>query len=212
MNTNIYICCYLNKPLRKNMHKSIPMIFAILALFVLSLCSACVTQTSPNQTPQQNTGLSQVTVPSESTRIGFDTAQQKFKEYRAVSFNESSINKEKLYYILAKDVDDQGKASSWIFGVNHEAGSRLFIYDSTGWTNINLNNSDLPSEEIVIDRIVTPSNVFAENKAAIIGNAPPSTLELRELELKGGIYTLTITSGSTVRTLKFNAISGAMVV
>ena len=194
------------------MHKSIPIIFAIFALFVFSLCSACVTQPPENQTSQQNTGLAQVTVPSESTRISFDTAQQKFKEYRAVSFNESSINKEKLYYFLAKDVDDQGKATSWIFGVNHGAGSRLLIFDTTGWTNINLNNSDLPSEEIVIDRIVTPSNVFAENKAAIIGNAPPSTPELRELELKGGIYTLTITSGSTVRTLKFNAISGAMVV
>jgi hypothetical protein len=151
-------------------------------------------------------------VPSESTRISFDTAQQKFKEYSTVTFNESLINKEKLYYILAKDVDDQGKATSWIFGVKHGAGSRLLIFDTTGWSNINLNNSELPSEEIVIDHIVPPSNVFSENKAAIIGNAPLPTPELRELELKGVIYTLTITSGGTVRTLKFNAISGAMIV
>jgi hypothetical protein len=194
------------------MHKSITIIFAILALFILSLCSACVSQSSPNQTSGQNVGLTQINVPSESTRISFDTAQQKFKEYSAVTFNESLINKEKLYYILAKDVDDQGKATSWIFGVNHVAGSKLLIFDTIGWTNINLNNSELPSEEIVIDHIVPPSNVFSENKAAIIGNAPLPTPELRELELKGDIYTLTITSGGTVRTLKFNAISGAMIV
>jgi hypothetical protein len=194
------------------MHKSITIIFAILALFILSLCSACVSQSSPNQTSGQNVGLTQINVPSESTRISFETAQQKLKEYRAVSFNESSINKEKLYYILAKDVDDQGKATSWIFGVNQGAGSRLLIFDTTGWTNINLNNSELPSEEIVIDHIVPPSNVFSENKAAIIGNAPLPTPELREIELKGDIYTLTITSGGTVRTLKFNSISGAMIV
>jgi hypothetical protein len=194
------------------MHKSITIIFAILALFIFSLCSACVSEPPANQTSGQNAGLTQINVPSESTRISFETAQQKLKEYRAVSFNESSINKEKLYYILAKDVDDQGKATSWIFGVNQGAGSRLLIFDTTGWTNINLNNSELPSEEIVIDHIVPPSNVFSENKAAIIGNAPLPTPELRELELKGDIYTLTITSDGTVRTLKFNAISGAMIV
>jgi len=45
-NTNIYICCYLNKPLRKNMHKTIPMIFANLTLIMPILCSTCILQPS----------------------------------------------------------------------------------------------------------------------------------------------------------------------
>jgi hypothetical protein len=190
------------------MRRNIQAVFAISALIALILCSAC-TFLPTGET--QEGGLVQVTVPSESTRISFDTAYQKLREYRTVTYNQSSITSEKIYYIIAKETDDQGKAASWGFGMNDDAGSRLLIFDSNGWTDIPLSNLSLPSEEIIVDHIVPPGNIFSENRAVIVGISPPSTAELRELELKESIYTLTISSDGNVRVIKFNATTGALI-
>jgi hypothetical protein len=184
------------------MRRNIQEIFAIFALIALILCSAC---TFPSSEEKKEGGLVQINVPSESTRISFNTAYQNLKEYKTFSSNESAITSEKIYYALAKDLDDQGKAASWGFGVNDEAGTRLLIYDRTGWTDMPLNNLSLPSEEIIVDQVVSPSSIFSENKASIVG------AELRELELKDGIYTLTVSSEKTVREIKFNATTGALI-
>lgn len=191
------------------MCRNIPAIFTILLLGTLVLCCACVG--SGNESPKQNTSLVQVTVQSESSRIGFDTALQKLKNYKTVSFNQTPADSEKIYYILAKDVDDRGAATSWLFGVNDRSGSRLIIYDKVGKTEMPLSDSSLPSEEIVLDHIVSPGKVFSDNKEVILRSPVPSTPELRELELKEGLYTITITSGNAVRVIKFNATTGALI-
>ena len=191
------------------MRKIIHAIFVISTLVVLVMCSACVLP-SADQKPQQDGGLTQVTVPVESSRISYEVALQNLKDYRTDLINKSPISSQKIYYILGKDVDDQGKAKSWSFGVNREAGPRLLIYDRTGWTDMSLSNSALPSEEIMVDRVMPPNKLFAENKGAIQGNSPASSPAIRELELKEGKYTLTITSGSIVRVIKFNATTGAL--
>ncbi len=72
-------------------------------------------------------------------------------------------------------------------------------------------NVTLPSEEIILDTIVTPDNLFSQNKAVISGNPSPAIPERWDLELQRGIYTLTITSGSSTRILTFNATTGALI-
>jgi hypothetical protein len=209
MNTNIYICCYLNKPLRKNMHKSIPIISAILALLVLILCSACVTQSSPNQTSQQNTGLSQILGPVESLYISFDVAQHNLPAYQPDPQNTSYFIKT-IYYFTGLDVDGSGNARSWIFGVRHTNGTEMLAYDQSGWTKI-LWDAPPGSEEIAVDSIVSPARLFSQNTAVIFVNPSNTIPEKRDLELKQGIYTLTITSGSTSRILTFNATTGELI-
>src|SRR5512137_730002 len=98
------------------MRKNIRAIFVISALVALVLCSACVLPSSGEQKKQEG-GLTQVTVPVEISRISFEDAYQKLKDYRIDPVGGSAETK-RIYYILAKDVDDQGKASSWVFGVN----------------------------------------------------------------------------------------------
>ena len=208
MNTNIYICCYPNKPLRKNMHKSIPIVFAILVLFVLSLCSACVTQTSPNQTSQQNNGLSLITPEEDNSHISFEEAKAKLIEYRLYELNEPGAANS-VYYMRSKEVDESGNATGWTFGIHNGNKTEFLVYDLTGLTTIA--NATLPSEEIVLDNVVSPGNLFNQNKAVISGNPPTAIPERRDVELQRGIYKLTISSGNTARILTFNATTGALI-
>jgi hypothetical protein len=191
------------------MHKSIPIIFAILALFILSLCSACVSQPPGDQNPQQNGGLTQVIKPVEVSRISFEEAKAKLIEYRLNEINEP-VNAKTLYYMRSRDVDGSGNATGWIFGVYNGPKAEFLIYDRTGWTTIA--NATLPSEEIVLDNIVSPDFLFKKNKEIISGNPSPAIPERWDIELQRGIYKLTITSGSSNRILSFNATTGALII
>ncbi len=153
MNTNIYICCYLNKPLRKNMHKSIPMVFAILALVIIIFSCACVSQPPANQTSQQNGGLTQITVPSETTFISYEEAKANFIAYRSYELSDP-VNATTVNYLRSRDVDGSGNATGWIFGIYNGPDAEFLVYDRTGWTTIA--NAILPSEEINLDRCCIP--------------------------------------------------------
>jgi len=186
------------------MRRNIPAIFAISALIILILCSACTFLPSGEK---QEGGLTQVTIPVETSRISFAEAQQKLNEYSVDSINETADGKT-IYYIVAKDVDESGNATSWVFGINQGAGAKLLVYDRTGWTVFPW-STRIP-EKIALDQVVSPETLFAGNKAAITG--PSQTIaERRDLELQQGVYTLTIYSGSTNRILTFNATTGALI-
>jgi hypothetical protein len=191
------------------MHKSIPMTFAILTLVVLILCSACVSQPPANQTSQQNGGLTQILGPVESPYISFDVAQQNLPAYQPDPENTSYFIKT-IYYFTGMDVDGSGNARSWIFGVRHANGTEMLAYDQSGWIKI-LWDAPPGSEEIAVDSIVSPARLFSQNTAVILVYPKSSIPERRDLELKQGIYTLTITSGSARRILTFNATTGELI-
>ncbi|MFA5347513.1 MAG: hypothetical protein WC294_05210 [Methanoregula sp.] len=190
------------------MRRNIKAIFAILALIILILCSACILQPSVNQTPQQDGGLAQVSVPVESPYIIFDVAQRNLPAYRSESIYDTASSD--IYYITGIDINESGAARSWIFGVRGTNGTEMLAYDRSGWTTLPW-NAPLYLEEISIDSIVSPARLFSQNTAVVIGNPPPTIPERRDLELKQGIYTLTITSGSTTRILTFNATTGELI-
>jgi hypothetical protein len=207
------------------MRRNIPLSFAILGLLSLILCSACVSQPPANQTTRQDAGLTQTTtVPVDSLRISFEEAKAKLADYRINALNESgnvipvkyirrdldlSGNATTVNYMRSRDLDLSGNATGWIFGVYTGNKSEFLVYDRTGWTTIA--NATLPSEAIVLDTIISPDFLFEKNKEMISGNSSPAIPERRDIELQRGIYTLTITSGSTSRTLTFNATTGALI-
>jgi len=191
------------------MHKSITIIFAILALFILSLCSACVSQSSPNQTSQQDGGISQIPGAVESPYISFTEAQQNLPTYQPNPENVSHFIKT-IYYFTGIDVDGYGNARSWIFGVGRTNGTEMLAYDKNGWIKIPW-TAPAGSDEIVVDNIVSPARLFSQNTAVILVNPSITIPERRDLELKQGIYTLTITSGNTSRILTFNATTGELI-
>ncbi|MDO8872272.1 MAG: hypothetical protein Q7V05_06030 [Methanoregula sp.] len=168
------------------------------------LCSACVVPES--EKPGFNGGLSQITTREISPYISFGEAKQEFEGYTG---NITSAEKLPVYYILIRDVDDSGNALNWLFGVRQSTGTELLIYDRTGW-KINPWNATLPSEEIMLNRVIPLGTLFIQNKDIIFNASSPSIPERRDLVLKQGIYTLTINSGSTSRILMFNATTGVL--
>ena len=191
------------------MSKTIPTLLVISTLVVLVLCSACVLSPG-DQKQQQDRGLTQVSMPVETPRISFEDAHQQLKDYQTDSVNES-VTVKTIYYILARDVDDSGNAKSWVFGVNYGEGARLLIYDKSGWTAFPKSNTTLPSEEIVVDHIVSPGNLFTQNKAVILSTSSSANPERRDLELQEGIYKLTLYSGSKGTIITFNATTGVLI-
>jgi hypothetical protein len=194
-------------PLRMNMRKFVPIIFSILILIALILGSGCITQSSSNQTNPQDVGLAQVT--EGSPYISFDMARQNLAEYRPDPATESTAIKT-IYYIHGTNLDVSGNASSWIFGVHNSGGTELLAYDLSGWIKIPWNAPPL-SEEIDVDKIVSPGSLFGQNSAVILSNSSPTNPERRELELIRGVYTLTITSSNKDRILTFNATTGELI-
>ena len=191
------------------MRRNIPTIFAILALLSLILCSACVSPLTANQMSQQNDGLQVITVTAESPSVSFDVALQNLMEYRPDPANESTAI-ETIYTIYGMNLDGSGNATSWIFGVHHSGGTERLAFDKSGWVKIPW-NAPLNSEEIDIDRIVSPDSLFRQNSAVILSDPSPTNPEKRDLDLTRGIYTLTITSGSKERILMFNATTGKLI-
>ena len=195
-------------PLRMNMHKFIPIIFFLLIVLILVFGSACVTQ-STNQTTPLNVGISSISSTAESSFISFEEARQSLLTYRPDSAAGSNTVGT-IYTIHGSNLNESGDAESWIFGVHSSDVTKLLIYQQGGWTQIPW-NATLPAEEIDADRIVSPGLLFSQNDAVILGDHSRIIPERRDLDLEEGIYTLTITSNSTVRILAFNATTGELI-
>jgi hypothetical protein len=191
-----------------NMRKFISIIFSILVLLPLILSSACVTQSSTSQSNPQDVGISQISPNAGSQYISFDAAQQNLLAYQPASSGGPAPLKT-VYFVHGTDVNESGYAASWIFGVNISDRAELLAYGEGGWITIPW-NLPLDSEEINFDEVVLPDRLFSQNHAVILGTLS-QTPERRELDLKQGLYTLTITSGSTVRILVFSAITGELI-
>ena len=112
---------------------------------------------------------------------------------------------------MPRDVDDSGNAMSWVFGVNYGMGDRLLIYEKSGWTVFPNSNPTFPSEEILVDRIVSPGNLITSNKAIIAKTLSSTIPDRKDLELQEGIYKLNVYSGNTGKVLTFNATTGVLI-
>lgn len=190
------------------MRTNIPIIFIVLVLPALIFGTGCVSQSSEGQAPRQDTGFTQPSLLAETGRISFDEAKARLTDYRLNVLNEYG-NGTRVNYLRSRDLDEYGNATGWIFGVYTGQEAEFLLFDRIGWTTIP--NATIPKDEIDLDTIVSPGVLFTKNKAILSGAISPSVPERRDIELQEGIYKLTITSGSTGRTLAFNASTGVLI-
>lgn len=190
------------------MRTNIPGIFALVLSLLLILGTGCVTQSATGQETRQDVQISPIPVPADTERISFEVAKTELTSYTLNRFNESG-NPTNVHYMRSRNVDEYGRAEGWIFGVINGDEADFLVYDRLGWKTIA--NATLPAEVILLDNVVSPEKLFTLNKDVLTGEISGTIFEQRDLELQRGIYTLTITSGSTGRTLTFNATTGALI-
>jgi len=210
---------FANKALRKNMHRYRPLMITIAILFAMCLFSACVSPLGPaNQTPQIpqpnvspkiDVGVIPIEMTPSAKFISFDEAKGNLKDSESLSLN-TFQKQTRVLFIQGGNLDESGNAERWVFGVNKGDINELRVYDRSGWTIIPWNNA-ISAEEINLDRVVSPTTIFNQNKKQILERSPPTIPAQWDIELENGTYTLTITSGSTSEILMFNATTGAAI-
>jgi|WetSurMetagenome_2_1015567.scaffolds.fasta_scaffold90322_3 hypothetical protein len=114
-----------------------------------------------------------------------------------------------IMLIRGDHLDENARATSWLFIVRHDNKTAFVTYDHLGETVMNWGGS-YPKEEIFPDQVVPPKTLFDQNRAEIFKGSTVNDTDSRMLELTGGNYTLTITGQGAPRILVFDAKSGAL--
>jgi hypothetical protein len=192
-------------------------IVAIAVLVSACLFSACVSEKTVTPTPVLNSTTPVPTPtpdPQQSPYISFEEAKNRLGEYLDMdpmtnpdgvkSYKRSGENIS-IRFIQGVNFDASGNARMWAFGTRTENGTQLRAIDRSGWTIITL-NEPFASGEIILDRVISPAALFEQNRVLISGTSPPEG-EVRQVELKDGIYSVTI--GRPPRIMMFNATTGA---
>ena len=127
-----------------------------------------------------------------------------FLEKKGVSSNYS------IYYIRGTNLENDGRALKWMFGIKSENQSTMMYYDQAGWQSI-LWQGGLPEKEIVIGSILSPSEIIRKNIEIMFGSTPSQNNRIERLELNNGIYTLTVYRQDMKQIFSFDAVSGVLI-
>jgi hypothetical protein len=199
------------------MHRCLPSILTIALIVTLCLSSACVSPSSPanetmpapNVSPAIDVGVMPFETAPDWERIGFDAVKDNFAVSEGYSLSKIQ-KKTRILSLKGVDLDESGNARQWVFLVNKGDVNEMRVYDPSGWTVIPWNN-ELLGDEIDLNHVVPPGALFDRTANQSSGSAASPLQAYREIELKNGIYRLTITSGSTSQVLVFDATTGAAI-
>lgn len=112
-----------------------------------------------------------------------------------------------IYYIQGVDLDSSGNAARWTFAVNRSAGLMLMVLENGDLTEIPWGSgfSDTP---LHTDQVIQPEELFSKNHDVIFSDPSVTVSEQSELDLRDGVYTLTLVSDGSMRYLVFDAVTG----
>lgn len=192
-------------------------ILIILSLQLLVIAAGCsfLPFTGPGEAGQKGSvdvGFSQGNLTPGTTVFRFDEAMSDYSRQVAEYGNATAQPADALWqihYIHGTAVDPAGNAGRWVFVAGRGDSALLFSYDKYGGT-IRTRNDTFPSHPVPIDTILAPAEIFSRNRAMIFSPQQGSSPDLVDLELTGSTYSLTITNSSGMKTLEFDALSGAL--
>ena len=115
-----------------------------------------------------------------------------------------------LHYIRGTDLDFQGRAAHWVFGVRYGNQSVLMYFDAPGWRSVSWEGA-VPEKEIVADSFVSPSKVINRNAGILYASDPQKEGLIKRMDLMNGKYTITMERQGTQQTFVFDAGSGVVI-
>jgi len=114
-----------------------------------------------------------------------------------------------IHYIRGTSIDTEGRATKWAFGIRYENQSALLYYDVSGWYSVPW-QGEFPGQEIRNGSFVPPKDLVRKNIGILFGSAPQKDL-IQLLELRNGIYTVTLKQQDRQQILLFDATTGALI-
>jgi len=160
-------------------------------------------QTATTRQPV-NSGVASVTGAAGPTRFSLAAINTLAAAYPLSVLNGST--EKKIYVIQGKDVDANGDATSWMYGVRHAAGASFLIFDEYGWHEIPAADT-FPAQEIDTGALANLTSVFRDNQD-LLGS--PS-ITGRQVDVTNATYSVSVQEGPARHVYQFDAGTGALI-
>jgi hypothetical protein len=181
---------------------------AVCALSILCLLCGCLGNSTVAPTPAEG-GIRDSTIYSFENEATFDAALTQLE--RQIARGEIEGENISVRQVNGVDLNISAYARSWIIGRETAEGSSLLIYNPReGWREEPW-MVPFPEEEIKLDEIVSPTELYAGNEQVIGEAMAAANVTKTDLELSGMNYTVIVRSSTNISILSFYADTGEMV-
>jgi hypothetical protein len=179
------------------MHARGILIISILVLVIGLICSGC-TSTAPttvqNSTPV-NQGQAKVSL------------QQAIDALDVSARNDGFTSSPGIYYIRAVNLTPNATAEEWTIGAMQGNSTYFFTFSGQGGSRTDW-PEQFPYQEIIQGQYMQPNALFQNHKLLIQDITQSGTIDISELELENGVYTIIMDSGTDFKVFTFDAATG----
>jgi hypothetical protein len=177
----------------------------VIVLLTILLVAGCTQPQIPAEPKNESAGSSQI--PKEQpVRINFQEGLSR-AEAALTSGASGPPPAFPVYFAQGKQVDSDGKAAQWIFGIRKD-GENFFIVVNPDSHIIQAYPLDLPGKEITSSSVIDPALLIVKNRQLFTDAGAKEPFLLPEMELSEGFYTVTVSTGSGNAVMIFNATTG----
>jgi len=155
-----------------------------------------------------NVGLRIIPDTSQSRRIAFEEAIEQLPNAQLGSME--PLSKFTIHYFRGRDLDYEGQASTWLFGVRTDNRSALMYYDASGWQSTPWDGGE-SEREIIPGSYISPGDIIRNNTGLISGSDQTQKGLIKHMDLINGRYMVTITRQEKQEIFVFDADSGALI-
>jgi len=152
-------------------------------------------------------GLQTVSGTTPSSLTTFEEALDQLQQHLKGTPSSSNFT---LHYIRGTDLDFQGRAAHWVFGVRYDNQSVLMYFDAPGWRSVSWEGA-APEKEIVVGSFVSPNSIIMRNRRVLSASDPKQEGLIRRIDLMNGKYTVIIERQGTQQIYVFDAESGVLI-
>lgn len=216
ISTNIYISFPTHSPLGANMRRNQIILF-LLALVIIWLVSVTyLAGTHSDTTPLGNAqnikksdvGLLYLPDAGQLQPIAFEDVFDQIPSFlvetKGVSSNVT------IHYVRGTNIDTEGRATRWVFGIRYDNQSTLLYFDVSGWQSVP-SQVGFPEQDIRTGTFISPADLIRKNSGILFGSAPMQKDQIQLLELGNGRYTATTNLRENKQILLFDAKTGALI-
>jgi hypothetical protein len=186
------------------------LIVSIFIIVIGLMSSGCTSTDQPiiqNSIPSTEPTIAQNSTPGSQGQERV-SLQQAIDALYVSARNDGFTSSPGIYYIRAVNLTPNATAEEWTIGAMQGKKTYFFTFSRqssfrTDWPNT------LPYTAIQPGQFIQPADLFNNQSLLIQEITNAGTIDISELELENGVYTLSIDSGTNFKVLKFDAVTGS---